>query len=485
MPRTAVPSVRRPADQPAGRLRAVLAERGGADLSLKQVNRLFDDDMVDFGEAALRLLDLATEDQASEDGSITEIIERSREAIQGLPLLRRESALGYALWRDGQPLLSSLNLPPEITAQGPGFSTVEAQGTHWRVLQLNIDGFQIWISENLIYRQHTMNLLLFYSLFPLLLALPLLGGLVWFGVARGLAPLREVQAEVQQRSARHLQPIAVEAVPLEIRGLIDELNLLLERLRTALEAERRLTSDAAHEIRTPLASLRTHAQVALRSEDPKAHARGLLQVSRSVERISTLMEQILLLARLDGDALLEQFHPVNLATLAEDVLSELARQAIDKDIELSLHQETVHVMGIDLWLKAMVGNLVGNALRYTPAGARSRSASRIAPSTPCCGCATTAPGRPGRAAGDLHPLLPQPRHQQRRGQRPGPADRQAHRRTALRQYRPGQGTGGQRAGSTGVPAEDPAGRDAAAGQRSGQRAVTYLIACALAGKGIG
>ncbi|MCS7878035.1 two-component system sensor histidine kinase PmrB, partial [Pseudomonas aeruginosa] len=321
-------------------------------LSLKQVNRLFDDDMVDFGEAALRLLDLATEDQAGEDGSITEIIERSREAIQGLPLLRRESALGYALWRDGQPLLSSLNLPPEITAQGPGFSTVEAQGTHWRVLQLNIDGFQIWISENLIYRQHTMNLLLFYSLFPLLLALPLLGGLVWFGVARGLAPLREVQAEVQQRSARHLQPIAVEAVPLEIRGLIDELNLLLERLRTALEAERRLTSDAAHEIRTPLASLRTHAQVALRSEDPKAHARGLLQVSRSVERISTLMEQILLLARLDGDALLEQFHPVNLATLAEDVLSELARQAIDKDIELSLHQETVHVMGIDLWLKA-------------------------------------------------------------------------------------------------------------------------------------
>ncbi|HCL3733407.1 TPA: two-component system sensor histidine kinase PmrB, partial [Pseudomonas aeruginosa] len=139
-------------------------------LSLKQVNRLFDDDMVDFGEAALRLLDLATEDQAGEDGSITEIIERSREAIQGLPLLRRESALGYALWRDGQPLLSSLNLPPEITAQGPGFSTVEAQGTHWRVLQLNIDGFQIWISENLIYRQHTMNLLLFYSLFPLLLA---------------------------------------------------------------------------------------------------------------------------------------------------------------------------------------------------------------------------------------------------------------------------------------------------------------------------
>ncbi len=324
MPRTAVPSVRRRLliNLLVGFVLCWLSVAALTyHLSLKQVNRLFDDDMVDFGEAALRLLDLATEDQASEDGSITEIIERSREAIQGLPLLRRESALGYALWRDGQPLLSSLNLPPEITAQGPGFSTVEAQGTHWRVL-------------------------------------------------------REVQAEVQQRSARHLQPIAVEAVPLEIRGLIDELNLLLERLRTALEAERRLTSDAAHEIRTPLASLRTHAQVALRSEDPKAHARGLLQVSRSVERISTLMEQILLLARLDGDALLEQFHPVNLATLAEDVLSELARQAIDKDIELSLHQETVHVMGIDLWLKAMVGNL-GRRPEVRTAGGHISDSLRI------------------------------------------------------------------------------------------------------------
>ncbi len=434
-------------------------------LSLKQVNRLFDDDMVDFGEAALRLLDLATEDQAGEDGSITEIIERSREAIQGLPLLRRESALGYALWRDGQPLLSSLNLPPEITAQGPGFSTVEAQGTHWRVLQLNIDGFQIWISENLIYRQHTMNLLLFYSLFPLLLALPLLGGLVWFGVARGLAPLREVQAEVQQRSARHLQPIAVEAVPLEIRGLIDELNLLLERLRTALEAERRLTSDAAHEIRTPLASLRTHAQVALRSEDPKAHARGLLQVSRSVERISTLMEQILLLARLDGDALLEQFHPVNLATLAEDVLSELARQAIDKDIELSLHQETVHVMGIDLWLKAMVGNLVGNALRYTPAGGQVEIRVENRAQHAVLRVRDNGPGSPWKSSRRSSPAstaAPPPAAARAAAWACRSSSASSNCTSAVsawaRDWR-------ARAGSAGVPAEDPAGRDAAAGQK--------------------
>ena len=110
----------------------MLAERGGADpTSLKQVNRLFDDDMVDFGESRPRLLDLATKTRPA--GRLHHRDHRTQPQRQGLPLLRRESALGYALWRDGQPLLSSLNLPPEITAQGPGFSTVETQGTHWRV----------------------------------------------------------------------------------------------------------------------------------------------------------------------------------------------------------------------------------------------------------------------------------------------------------------------------------------------------------------
>ncbi|MDU3292250.1 MAG: heavy metal sensor histidine kinase [Pseudomonas aeruginosa] len=370
MPRTAVPSVRRRLliNLLVGFVLCWLSVAALTyHLSLKQVNRLFDDDMVDFGEAALRLLDLATEDQASEDGSITEIIERSREAIQGLPLLRRESALGYALWRDGQPLLSSLNLPPEITAQGPGFSTVEAQGTHWRVLQLNIDGFQIWISENLIYRQHTMNLLLFYSLFPLLLALPLLGGLVWFGVARGLAPLREVQAEVQQRSARHLQPIAVEAVPLEIRGLIDELNLLLERLRTALEAERRLTSDAAHEIRTPIGSLMGHGQVALRQPRSNEEYQALIASNQEeLERIARMVESILFLARADDVRAAVERSRLDLG-------EELRRQAeyfegLAEERGLSLDIQISGQLRADPQLfRRALSNLLANAIRYASA----------------------------------------------------------------------------------------------------------------------
>ena len=227
----------------------------------------------------------------------------------------------------------------------------------WAVLAVNA----LWVVD---------SLLLLSALFPLLLALPLLALLVWFGVNNGLAPLRSLTVQLHQRSARSLQPLALNRAPVEVHSLVNELNLLLERLGTAMEAERRLTSDAAHEIRTPLASLRTHAQVALRSSDPAVLAHGLQQVSRSVERIGTLMEQILLLARLDNEELHETFTRVDLGQLSEETIADLAPQAIDKNIELILESQGAVVMGVQVWLGIMLGNLVSNALRYTPEGGR-------------------------------------------------------------------------------------------------------------------
>ncbi len=341
-------------------------------LTREQVNRLYDQDMIDFGQAALSLVDIADAiDPQSSDAM--EILARSRKAIEGLPLIRREATLGYAIWYRGQPLLAIHKPPKGIEAQPPGFSDLPSGGVNWRVLQMTTSGadeVRIWVFEDLHYRHKTLHLLLFSALFPLLLALPLFAVLVWFGVRQGLAPLRGLIEQVHQRSARSLHPLALSRAPVEVHSLVNELNLLLERLNLAMEAERRLTSDAAHEIRTPLASLRTHAQVALRSSDPAAHAHGLQQVSRSVERISALMEQILLLARLDAEELHEIFAPVDLRLLAEDTIADLAPQAIDKQIELTLDSQDATLRGVAAWLGLMLTNLVGNALRYTPEGGR-------------------------------------------------------------------------------------------------------------------
>ncbi|MFJ3053751.1 sensor histidine kinase [Pseudomonas nitroreducens] len=341
-------------------------------LTREQVNRLYDQDMIDFGQAALSLVDIADAiDPQSSDAM--EILARSRKAIEGLPLIRREATLGYAIWYRGQPLLAIHKPPKGIEAQPPGFSDLLSGGVNWRVLQMSTSGtdeVRIWVFEDLHYRHKTLHLLLFSALFPLLLALPLFAVLVWFGVRQGLAPLRSLIEQVHQRSAHSLHPLALSRAPVEVHSLVNELNLLLERLNSAMEAERRLTSDAAHEIRTPLASLRTHAQVALRSSDPAAHAHGLQQVSRSVERISALMEQILLLARLDAEELHEIFAPVDLRLLAEDTIADLAPQAIDKQIELTLDSHAATLKGVAAWLGLMLTNLVGNALRYTPEGGR-------------------------------------------------------------------------------------------------------------------
>lgn len=342
-------------------------------LTREQVNRLYDQDMIDFGQAAASLVDVADAiDPQSTDAP--EILARSRKAIEGLPLIRREATLGYAIWYRGQPLLATPGPPHGIEAQPLGFSDLQRDSVNWRVLQIvspGADEVRIWVFEDLHFRSKTLRLLLFSALFPLLLALPLFLVLVWFGVRQGLAPLRSLIAQLHLRTAHSLHPLSLSRAPVEVHSLVNELNLLLERLQSALEAERRLTSDAAHEIRTPLASLRTHAQVALRSSDPAAHAHGLQQVSRSVERISALMEQILLLARLDGEELHETFRRVDLGLLAEETIAELAPQAIDRHIELTLdtHPDST-LMGVSVWLGLILTNLVGNALRYTSEGGR-------------------------------------------------------------------------------------------------------------------
>lgn len=343
-------------------------------LSLMKVEKFFDEDMLDFGDAALNILNIAvaSQDLGGPGATMTQSIENSREAIKGLPLVHRDGVLAYTVWFRGEPVLSSAKTPSGFTAAENGFSTIESADANWRVLKLAEGDVQVWVGENISYRRRAINSLVSYSLFPLLPAFVLLATMIWFSVSRGLSPLQALQAEVHKRSGRNLEPIALTKVPLEVHGLVSELNFLLERLRSALEAERRLTGDAAHEIRTPLAALRTHVQVMLRSTDAQFQAHGMQQVNRSVTRITTLMEQILLLARLDSDALIEECYPIDLSSVAEAVVSELSLPAFDKGISLSLEQAPATIIGIELWLKILLRNLIGNAIRYTPQGGHIR-----------------------------------------------------------------------------------------------------------------
>lgn len=202
---------------------------------------------------------------------------------------------------------------------------------------------------------------------PLLVAVPLLAAVIWLAVGWGLAPLRSLAAQVRARAPHNLDPVAAGG-PEEAQPLVAALNGLLGRVRDLLERERRFTADAAHELRTPLAAIRTHAQVAIEAEDAAGRAAALNGVLRGAERASRLVDQLLLLARLDAAP---ELQPATVADIATEVVGEYAGQAAARGVDLGLAAaEPGRVAGNPHLVAVLLRNLVDNAVRYGRPGGR-------------------------------------------------------------------------------------------------------------------
>jgi two-component system sensor histidine kinase QseC len=206
---------------------------------------------------------------------------------------------------------------------------------------------------------------------PLATALPALALAIWLGVGSGLRPLRELRAQLARRGAGDLAPLDDKRTPREIEPLVAELNRLFGRIGETLQRERRLTADAAHELRTPLAVLSTQAQVARGASTEAARNEALDAVVAGAGRAARLIEQMLTLARLEAGQLGEHAQRVALHDLAREVLAEAAPRAVAKDIDISLAEgPPAQIRGHAGLLAILIGNLVDNAVRYTPAGGR-------------------------------------------------------------------------------------------------------------------
>lgn len=202
--------------------------------------------------------------------------------------------------------------------------------------------------------------------------LGLVGLLAWHGIGRGLQPLTELSREIGQRAAPDaisLKPIDTTLVPEEALAPVLALNVLLDRLENAMAAVRRFTADASHQIRTPLAVLRMHLDLARREgpETPAGEA-SLDDVDSAARRLERLLAQLLTLARADDNAAADDAADAtaDLAAVAAQIVMERVPQAVARGIDVQFERpdEPVPVVGQDLLIGELIGNLLDNAIRY-------------------------------------------------------------------------------------------------------------------------
>jgi len=288
-----------------------------------------------------------------------------------LAVRKYRKTLAFQIWQGDQLLIRSSGAPNLGVPAQDGYQNLVLEDHNWRTFTTRSadQQFTVWVGERFSLRDNLTNEITWDMLFPLVLGVPLLAVAIGWGVGRGLVPLRRVAAAVARRSPSNLQPMDMQKVPVELNVVIETLNGLLRSLSEAFERERRFTADAAHEIRTPLAGIKTHAQVALRQGNDGQRRQAMEEVIQGVDRTTRLVDQLLTLARLDNQTLESEFHSVDLGSVAADVIAALDPEAAAKRIAVSL-TSSVHnpLQGNPVALSMMIRNLVDNAIRYTPEG---------------------------------------------------------------------------------------------------------------------
>jgi two-component system OmpR family sensor kinase len=253
---------------------------------------------------------------------------------------------------------------------GPGFSDAVTPTGRWRIFSIWHRGLTIQVAQHKLAREALAVGAALRTLLPFVLVLPLMGYLIWRLVGREVRFLESTARAVASRSPESLQPIEGEAVPDEIRPLVNSLNDLLARLGTALSQQRQFIADAAHELRTPLTALKLQLQLAQRARDATEREKALATLGDGITRATHVVEQLLTMARQDPAAQAIERRPVDLDAVVSEAVEAERPIAGQKGLSLVLDSRLrgSEIAGDRVALRALVENLVDNAIRYTPSG---------------------------------------------------------------------------------------------------------------------
>lgn len=285
--------------------------------------------------------------------------------------------LSCQIWSLEGNLISKSDGAPEqkLSDQTDGFSEATLDGELWRVYTVNNPetGVRVMVGDRIHFRDQLVNNMIKGLLLPALLILPMLAGLIWLSVGRGLAPLRKIADNLSNRDASDFSPLESSKTAKEVAPVVKALNGLFERVAGTRERERNFTAFAAHELKTPLAGLKTQAQIALASDDPTIQEKALKQIVLGVDRTGRLVRQLLDIASIEASETIPEFNSINPGEVLKSLRTELLSQVaplVHVDIDPALFEMEI-ATSPDLFRLA-ARNLMENALLHSPDGGTIR-----------------------------------------------------------------------------------------------------------------
>ncbi|MFZ4285142.1 ATP-binding protein [Variovorax sp. HJSM1_2] len=289
-----------------------------------------------------------------------------------------EDDVGYIIqiWgADGAPLFRSPHavLPPRAVL---GFSDVVQNNTRYRVYSIQTPAQTIQIAQDLSARQSRASALAVRAILPMALTAPLLMLVIWLVIRQSLAPLERTRQQVANRPATDLSPLLANDLPQEVQPLVQELNLLFDRMGTVQANQKAFIANAAHELRTPLTGLKLQAQALQRTQEPAVRDTQIGRLNQGIDRAIRLLNQLLALARQESQPA-PDLQPLDLQALAHGLGQDLQALAQARDIQLDVAKTApTNIHGDVDSLRMLLRNLLENAVKYTPTHGRVKLSVR-------------------------------------------------------------------------------------------------------------
>lgn len=286
-----------------------------------------------------------------------------------------ETKLAFQIWdNEGNLVIKSYNSPLEpMSNTDSGFNDTVINNYNWRTFSLlsNNQQYLCITAERIDVRNDLVFKISDDLFYMFIILVPALSALMYLSIYYGLRPLQRLTSQINRRSGDNLDLLGNENENAEIATIKNALNQLLQRLKETLAREKRITSDAAHELRTPLAAIRLHTELARDAKNTQQKNESLDQIIQGVDRTTHLVEQLLTLARLEPGLAQQDFTNVALEKIIIEECALLSPLAIDKDIEISFNDSPIKtIIGNEVSLRLLVRNLLSNAISYTPDGGK-------------------------------------------------------------------------------------------------------------------